>query len=317
MLGLSTLDKLADRLTRIVANGRQAIIAASNAVRPLDAPVNPAAIGQQSEYRDGSIIQRQSFRVSVFEDTELKEINKFRKGSQAVIEKLGLPLEKGLDWVPNSVIAIVESEIKAIDEMAREMLMRLIGNSVADYIKTKTDKIEKDLSAVYRRLGGEGKVPPAAMTQLINDLTRRMERAIGGHFVTPVAYSATHFFLSSDEGNQGLEEGIHAPWAQAARLSLALARFPRTVAIKPKTLAGLQTPEAEIVAAMNVANDVFAKIPWDREFERRARSELQLLDRIDGAAMTDRARCEASFMIIDGVLPRDIHQFIAETESMR
>jgi hypothetical protein len=66
-------------------------IAYSSSVRPLDAPVNPATLGQQSEYRDGSIVQRQSFRVSVFDDAELREINEFRRGSQTVIEKLGLP----------------------------------------------------------------------------------------------------------------------------------------------------------------------------------------------------------------------------------
>jgi hypothetical protein len=118
-------------------------------------------------------------------------------------------------------------------------------------------------------------------------------------------------------GARSLEKLIQAPWAQAAKLSLALARFPREVARKPKTLAGLQTPESEIVAAMNVADDIFATLPRDRAFESRARSELHLLDRIAAASMTDRDRCEASFMLIDDVLPRDIDRFIADKESER
>jgi hypothetical protein len=79
MLDLPKLDRLAERVSRIVPNGRQVTIAYSSAIRPLDAPVNQSTFGQQSEYRDGSIVQRQSFRVSVFEESELREINEFRR----------------------------------------------------------------------------------------------------------------------------------------------------------------------------------------------------------------------------------------------
>jgi hypothetical protein len=310
MLDLPQLDRLAECISRIVANGRQVTIGYSSAVRPLDAPMSPATFGQQSEYRDGSIIQRLSFRVSIFDDTELKKINEFRRGSQAVIEKLGLPLEKALYWVPNSVVPIVEAEIQAMDEQARQELTRLVGNNIEDFIKSKTEKIKQDLSAVYRRLGGEGEVPSAAVNEMINDLTRRIEMAIGDRFVAPVTFSEIRFSLSS-------EEGIQAPWAQAAKLSWALARFPRVAASKPKTFAGLQTVEAEILVAMNVANDIFATIPRDHMFARRARGELQLLDRIAETPMSDRDRCDACFMLMAGAFSRDIDRFIAEKESTR
>jgi hypothetical protein len=186
----------------------------------------------------------------------------------------------------------------------------VVGDNIADFVKSKTDKIQQDLSVVYRRLGGQGKVPPAAVTELINNLTRRIERAIGDRFVTPVSLSEIRFSLSPDER-------IQATWAQAAKLSLALARFPRVIASKPKTVAGLQTGESQIVSAMNVAADVIVRVPRGRAFESRARSELQLLDRIAAASMTDRDRCEASFMLMNDVLPRDIDRFIADKESAR
>jgi hypothetical protein len=309
ILDLPKLDRLEERISRIVGNGRQVTIAHSSLVRPLDAPVNPAIFGQQSEYRDGSITQRQSFRISVFDEDELKKINQFRRGSQTVIEKLGLPLEKGLYWVPNALIPIVEAEIRAIDETARQTLKNLVGDNVADFIKSNVNKIKQDLTVVYHRLGGKGEVPQAGVTQLINDLARRMEQAIGDRFVAPLNYSEIRFSLSS-------EEGIRAPWAQAANLSLALARFPRTVADKPRTLAGLQTQEFEIIAAMNVADDVFVKIGRDRDYQSRARSGLHALDRIAGAMMMRRDICEASFMLMDGRPPREIDKFIAEKETV-
>jgi hypothetical protein len=103
MLDLPKLDRLAERISRIVANGRQVTLAYSSAVRPLDAPVRPEMLGAKSEYRDGSIVQRQSFRVSVFDESELREINDIRRGSQTIIEKLGATFGKGalLDTEPD------------------------------------------------------------------------------------------------------------------------------------------------------------------------------------------------------------------------
>ena len=237
----------------------------------------------------------------------LKEINDFRRGSQTVIEALGLPLEKGVYWVPAGVIGIIETEVKAIDEKARRKLSGLVGDDVVSYVKSKADKVKKDLSEVFRRLGGKGEIPQDAVTGLMDDLIRRLEQGIGDRFVAPLSFSEIRFSPSPDEG-------VRAPWAQPAKLAVALARFPRRIAIKPKLLTGLQTPEADILGAMNIANDILGRLRRDHNFERRARSELHLLERIAFALMADRDCCEAAFMLIDGALPDEVNAFIAGKE---
>jgi hypothetical protein len=308
--GLSKLDKLADRVARLFSAGRQVTIAYSSAIRPLDAPVSPRVFGQEAEHRDGTVVQRQSFRISVFSEEELKQINDYRRGSQTIIEKLGLPLEKGLYWLPNKVIPIFEKEIKVKNEEAQKALAKLVGGNAENFVTNKIAKIRQDLAVVYRRLGGNGDVPASALTELVDDLTLRIEHAFGEQFVAPVTFSEVHFSLPKESSSQ-------APWAQAKKLILALARFPREVLARPKALSGLQTPRPEILTAMNVEDDAILKVANGRQREDRARAETQILDRITGAKITDRDSCEAGFMLIDGRSSIDIDRFIAEKESAR
>ena len=66
------------------------------------------------------VVQRQSFRVSAFTEEELKKIEGYRKGTQAIIKKLCLPLEKGLYWIPDQMHSIFDKEVEAKNEEAKE-----------------------------------------------------------------------------------------------------------------------------------------------------------------------------------------------------
>ena len=113
------------------------------------------------------------------------------------------------------------------------------------------------------------------------------------------------------------KEGWQAPWAQAEKLVLALARFPRQAIHRSKTLSGLQTSQSEILTAMDVADDVILKVKKEDRLrsERRARRELQILDWIANADIGGRDRCAGGFMLIDGQPPSVIQEFISNRES--
>ena len=130
---LPELDPLSERMDRLFGAGKQISIASSSALKPLDAPVDPGLVGQEAEHRDGSVVQRQSFRISVFSEAELRKIEHYRKGSQAIIKKLGLPLEKGLYWMPDKVVSIFENEINAKNDEAKEELRKLIGGNAESF----------------------------------------------------------------------------------------------------------------------------------------------------------------------------------------
>ena len=312
IITLPRLDGLADRVNRLLAAGKQVTIAHSSAVRPLDAPVDPRLFSQKAERRDGTVIQRQSFRISVFSKEELKKIEDYRKGSQTIAKKLGLPLEKGLYWMPDKVIPIFKDEIEAKNEEAKNALTDLVGGNAESFVAGKIDKLKEDLSNVYQRLGGKRDVPQRALHEVIDDLRLRIQRALDARLVTPVTFSDLRLVPPKPE-----EEGWQAPWAQAEKLVLALARFPREAIHRPKTLSGLQKSQWEILHAMDVEDDSILKLEMAnrRLSERRAGSDLRMLKSIEDADIGGRDRCEAFFMLIDGGPSADLQRFISDKES--
>ena len=311
-LKLPKLDRLALRLTRLFDAGQQVTVNQSEAVRPLDLPIRPSILDAKAEYRDGTITQRQSFRVSVFTQEEFKALENSRKGSQLVIRKLGLPLEKGIYWVPDNVVPILEAEINAKNDAAKQKLANLVGEDAKTFVEGKKGKLSKDLSTVYKRLHGDDRVPPHALTEVSDALTARIEGAFKEQFVTPVTLTRVQLDFT---GTRGWE----TPWAQAEKLVIGLCRFAREAICKPRLLTGLVTSRSEITTAMNVADDRIQDFTSTNRphAERVARSELHILKQIEDADLAARDRCEAGFMLIDGESPDRIRDFIAAKEAQR
>ena len=309
-LKLPKLDGLERRICQLVATGQQVTIAHSSAVPPLDVPINQSIFGLKTEQRDGTVVERRSFRISVFSKEELKKINAYRKGSQRLVEQLGLPLETGVYWLPNEVASILEKEIEAKNKEAQKQLKDMVGEDAGNFVQKKIDRINRDLEEVYRRLNNYGSLPGYAVTDIRSELEQRIGRALGGQLVAPVTFSKISFDLQEKGSSQ-------APWAQPEKLVLALARFPRAAISRPKTLSGLLAPQSEILPAMNVADDAILKVNNWRKRESRAQSELRPLERIVRADIDSRARCEAGFMLIDGKSPSVIEEFLAKKESAR
>ena len=189
----------------------------------------------------------------------------------------------------------------------RNELIRLVGGNAKSFVEGKKNKLKEDLTTVYKRLGGKQDVSQYALREVMNDVSARIQRALNKQLLARVTFSDVRFDLQEKASWQ-------APWAQAEKLMLALARFPRQVIHRPKTLSGLQTSQSEILIAMNIADDIILKMDqW--EAEHRSRSELQILEWIENANIEGRDRCEAIFMLIDGKSHFEIHQFIARRES--
>ena len=309
---LHKLDPLEGRVTRLFRAGQQVTIAYSSAVRPLEVPVNPRLLSQEAQIRDGTVVQRQSFSVSAFSNNELKTIKAYRQATRTIVEKLGLPLAKGVYWLPNQAAKIFKREWQSTNEEAKKTLCQLVGGDADSFVDRKLNSIKSDLNNAYQRLGGEGEVPKRTLTEVAADLKRRISHALEGHLAAPVTFSEIRFLPQGESDGQ-------APWAQAEKLVLALTRFPRKVIAHPKrSLSGLTTYDPEILTAMDVENDAILKDRKNRlRSEERARSEERVLDRISDANITSRDRCEAGLMLIDGGSLSDIDRFIAKKSRRR
>lgn len=310
IMKLPKLDSLTDRVTRLFANGKQFTIAHSRSIRPLDMPVSPRVFGQETEQRDGTVVHRQSFRISVFTQAELKKIEDYRKGSQTILKMLGLPLGKGIYWMPDKVIPIFRDEVAEKENEAKTRLIALIGEDARTYLDGKRRWIQQDLTTCYRRLGNEGKLPDGVFTKVLEDIESRIQDALVSPIVAPVTPSSVRF--EPPTGNTW-----EAPWAQAEKLIVALARFPRQAIDRPKTLARLRNSRCNILSAMDVENDAILKEKPTELPKSRAKYQLQVLERIENADINGRDRCEAGFMLIDGKWPHEIERFVSAKESAK
>ena len=309
-IGIHKLDELADRVTQLFQSGKQVVIDHESIVKPLKVSVTPDLFGQSREYWEGPVGQFQSFQISTFSKAELKLIEKYRTCSQALLEKLGLPLGSGMHWMPARMISIYEGEIASKDEEAKNALNRLIGKHSRTYVDGKKEEIEEYIRRTYKRLSGNGNPPQKVLDEVLNRLLTRIDNALNSSLLAQPTYSEYRPVLYG----QG---SLEAHWAQVQRLVLALTRFPRKALYRRDILAGMATSKSEILQAMNIADDEILKIAQYEEYQARRESirDLESLNWIAKSNIKARDRCKAYFMIIDGVPHGSVHEFVWRIKS--
>ena len=307
-IGVRKLDELAERVTRLFQNGKQVVIDRNSIVKPIKFSVTPDLFGQSREFWEGSVGQLQSFRISPFSKDELRVFEKYRTSSQAILEKLGLPLGGGMYWMPTNMISICDREIFSKNEEAKKVLNRLIGQHSRTFVDGKREEIEQHIKRTHRRLGGDGHPPQEILDEVLNQLFIRIDMALESPLVARPTYSYIKFILNE-------QNSLVAAWSQVERLVIALTKFPRKALSRRDILSGMKTPKSEIVQAMNIANDMILKIDQYSKAEARRKSQwdLKLLNAVAKASISQRDRCQACFMLIDGVPSKSVYEFLGRS----
>lgn len=309
-VGIRKLDELAERVTRLLQNGKQVVIDHDSVVKPIKVSVTHDLFGQSRERWEGSVGHFQSFQISPFTKDELKTIEKYRTSSQAILEKLGLPLGGGRYWMPDKMVLIYSREISLKDKEARNALKELIDQDSCTFLDGKREQIAQHIRQTNCRLGGDGYPPWETVCKVLNRLLIRIDNALKSSLVARPTYSDISFVLHE-------HNPLEAPWAEVQRLVIALARFPRKALSRRDIPSGLTTPKVWILQAMNIANDMILEIDrYDKAKARReAYRDLKLLNVIANSNIGARDRCEACLMMIDGN-PRDrVCEFVRRKES--
>ena len=311
-IGLNRLDRLADRVIRILGRGRQVTVVYGGAVKPLDVPISARFFDQDPEERKGTVVRRQTFRIAAFSKEEQKEIEDYRKASRNVINKLGLPFENGLYWMSDEMVPIFKNELSVIEEQAKAALIALVCGKADTFVASKRTQIKENLEQMYKEVGGTGELPGGRLTDVLDRLERRIQNAVESEIVAPVTFHR----ITVDLQNTRTHE---APWAQMERLVLALARFPRRVISKPKTLSGITACQKSILDAMNLEDDSILRLKENslRDATRQSDWDLYQLERIADSDIKERDRCKAYFMIIDGRESSQIQKFVDEKWSQQ
>lgn len=309
MIGLRTIDQIASRISILLSKGMQIATVRGRGIAPLEFPISPKFFDQSAEFRDGNVIHRQSFRISAFSKKELAAIERYRRASRTIINRMGLPLETGIYWMPSNVIALYKKEAQLREEKAQLKLSELIGDSAQTFVENKRDDIAHNLAKTYRRINQQGSPSEGVLQEVLDGLVQRIKTALNSSILAPVTYSSIAFDLR--ETNDPLE----APWAQVEKLILNLARFPRKALCDPKVFNELtSTSFQEILLAMDIADDKIIKLAnkgWIDAVDKSTK-DLKIIERIACSNMPERSRCQAYFMIIDAVPDDDLYRFIEQ-----
>ena len=306
-IGLRTSDPIADRVSKLLCKGMQVAIVRDRGVAPLEFPISPKFFDQSAELMDGSVIHRQSFRISAFSKQELRVIERYRKASRTIINKLGLSLETGIYWMPDKVIELYKKEAQSREKEAQLKLSEIVGDSAQNFVNNKREEIKQDLAKTYRRINKQGAPHERALQEVIDGLVHRIETALNSSILAPVTYSSISFNLREKS------DPLEAPWAQVEKLIFNLARFPREALCDPKVFNELtSTSFSAILGAMNIADDKVIELAnkgWIDAVDRSTR-DLKMIEEIAKSKIPERDRCQAYFMVIDALPYREINHFL-------
>jgi hypothetical protein len=292
-LQISPRDRLKERVFEILAQGDIVTIDKSGGAPPLDLPVRAEGFVPQ-ETRVGAISVRSSCRIRIFDEEQSKELESRRKGLSNLIQRLTYPLADGVRWIPKKAQPLLERERTRLEKDAKDLLEGLVAGGASEFAKSRREAIKHDANEMYKKAGaGAGKqLPDSTLNLILRDLQSRLAKATQGDFLPKVTYMAAQFSTRADSEHL-------SQWAQVRTLLLATAKYFRESVTMTGHLKGIDVPEDELLAAMDVCGDWIVGDRTDPKIESTAKSELRRLDEIQASDRDDRTKCSLILGLIE------------------
>lgn len=306
-VGLPQLDLLTDFLVRLYAKGMVVTIDKLSRIPPLDAPLNPAWFGDTTEIQRGNVRRKVSMRVSLIDEKTLKQIDKRRNALRVLLTKLSFGLADNVRWMPQAAQSLFETEIQRVNAEGQQLIADVLKGDVAAFIQGKRTALVADLTAMSREVGWQGEVPADAIAKVMESLTDRLTKAQAANFMPKLTYSPLHFGRTSNTWA--------SPWGQAYALLSDIAAFPRKALTDFYFLRGLRVPTADVIEAMNVADDALLRAQATLTTRERCQVELDLLTRIEKAPLDPKEKRAFLWRIIEGDDPGAIAAVLESQEN--
>jgi len=290
--GLKKLDQLAEYVARLYKKGALVSVDKLSRIPPLDAPVDPNIFGDMPELQKGNVTRKVSMRVSIIDEKTLKEIDKRRQGLRTLLAKFTFGLADNMRWMPDTARILFESELKRINDEGQKLISVLLEGGIDKFIDTKRPELVKDINAMYTELGKAGQVTDDVISRVIENLKERLVKAKSANFMPKLTYSVIEFARTDNP--------IASPWGQAYSFLADIAIFPRKALTDNYFFRGLNVRQNELIEAMNVSDDVICRDLQARGIMDRCKADIDLISRIETAAIDARDRCELIKRILVG-----------------
>jgi hypothetical protein len=289
--GKTALDPLALKLQQVYAHGWLVTVDETTRIKPLAIPVKATLLGQQSERTLGTLTQKQSFSLQVLDEVVGKEVEKCRRVND-IMDLLTYLLSMGSHWLPEGAKVLFEKELEARNAKGLANLKAALGgDDVPQFVQKRKKKIQEDLDAMYNQLGQGKAVPADKLAAVFSEVQERLTNALSARITPRAVYNK---IAPPDLTAKAPDES----WTQPLSLLLRSARLMRealTDPYFPRRLSGLSFKEPEFQAALNIFGDVILKDPDPR----RAKAELDELDKIETGEGKPKEKCAAVWAIVN------------------
>jgi hypothetical protein len=229
-------------------------------------------------------------RVSIIDETTLKEINKRRGALRPLLNRFTFGLADNIRWMPSKVQALFESELERVNSEGQRLISDLLKGDARGFVAARKPGLLGNIGAMLRELGQERSLTDDAIGKIVQTLEERLKKAQSESFMPKLSYSNVAFHVADNKWA--------SPWGQAYSLLADVAEFPRKALTDPFFFRGLRVSEEGLIEAMNVLDDVILRERTLKGVKDRCKKELELLDRIETSSLESREKCELVLMVL-------------------
>jgi hypothetical protein len=290
-IGVPKLDPLSGYIARLFELGALVSVDKSTRIPPLEAPVKPEWFGVDSFRQTGVVRAQTSIKVAPFDEATLKKIDRLRRVSGELLPRYSFALADGVRWMPKAVIPLFEAALTVANADAKKLLGETVGEDIPAFLDSQCERIRKDAQRMYEAYHPGGKIPENAITNIVEELKRRLGRTNADKLIPLVAYSPVAF-------NPAQTSEWSSPWGQAFVLLKGIAAFPREAMTNRFFWQGIKADEDALIKAMNVADDRLVEEYGGRKAKQRAALELDLIKQLDEASADALVKCGALWGLI-------------------
>jgi hypothetical protein len=291
-IGAPKVDHFAERIVRLFDLGMLVTIDKRTRLPPLEAPIKAEWFDLQSFQQTGVVSTRMSVKIAPFDDETLRAINKLMSAASDLLPEYSYSIAKGIRWIPKAAIPLFEAALESANNRAKIKLGDVVGENIDAFLLTQRDRIQTDAQKMYRRYHPDRTLPEETVSDILDELRRRLGPTVGERLIPTVSYASVVF-----NPHQSTEWG--SQWAQALNLLESIIRLPRETTPKLTPAKSVLPVRSELSVAMDVLGDPIFTEYGTKNGLIRASRELQCLDyllEIDEA--DDRATCEAIWTLM-------------------
>jgi len=303
-LNIPRISVVGEKINRILEQGNIVSIIEASRSLPLDVPIKAEWFDIESLSREGTVIRRITFRISVLNANEQKQLENKRKMVPLLLRRLSYSMGRSMYWIPEKAVKMFEKEMDRVNKEGSSLFKQIVDNDVNSFVESKKKEVYEDANQMFKQFHPKRELPQAAFNEIMNDLKRRLSKVFDGKILPEVSYSPIGLEFSS-------ESKWNAPWKQALVFMKSVFLFPRKIITDPYFLRGLRINQEDLVRSMCIYDDHIVAELLKRKYDyNRATAEISFIDELTSDDGMEEVKCEALFKLMDGVSIKDVDDII-------